>query len=238
MSLDYKQSKLNQLRRWILSVWFLCALALVAYVGLTIFHYTQFETFEWRNLYHITSPFLIGILVSAIFYYLVIYIPVRRKHLMLKDSFSDLYCAIKEDIIMEILECVEGVASSELVEKLSSISGYREFFSEENGRDRHYKLHNVLQTDTERFQRFLRKIQRLAEQIEFLLHNYEIKNQKHFRHLKHLEALCLDINELDIEVFGDDLKTLVNFLHDLLGGLTTTAEPRDYDVIEKILEEI
>ncbi|MGI9440552.1 MAG: hypothetical protein ACR2OT_06180 [Parvibaculales bacterium] len=157
---------------------------------------------------------------------------------MLKDSFSVLYREIKKELITEMLECVEGVADYELEKKLYSISGYREFFSGESGQEKHYALYNSLQDDTERFRLFLRKIQRLADQIEFLLHNYEIKNSKHFRQLKHLEALCLDVNELDIEVFGDDLKILVRFLDDLLGGLTTAAEPRDYDVIEKILEEI
>lgn len=57
----------------------------------------------WDGIFVLAYPFLVGILVSFFFYWLVVWLPERTKRTNLKDDFKEYYRDLKEDIAVQII---------------------------------------------------------------------------------------------------------------------------------------
>ena len=77
----------------------------------------------------------------------------------------------------------------------------------------------------------------LSKQIEFVLHNYPITDQYVFNVFKDIESVLISIDTLKP---GDyyDAEDLSDFLYSVFAGFSIIEGLRDYDVIEKMIEEM
>jgi len=223
--------------------WFL--LALISYTCLTVHHYTEHENFDWKGFYQISSLFLRGFLLSSVFYFLVVYLPSKRKRSILKNNFKELYKNIKHDLIREILWCSQKGgrtdinATEELVDKLHNVREFRELFSHgKESNEGWYAFCNHIQGDPNDFLSLVQKLKLLAKQLDFILHNYEIKKQEQFDFFKRLEIIIIKLDYIDKNAPGDEVKMFSRFLWEMFAGWNFAEGYKDYDPIEKMIDEI
>ena len=76
----------------------------------------------------------------------------------------------------------------------------------------------------------------LAKQIEFVLHNYEIEDQKLFNVFKGLELELLRLQHS--QPGHDESKMLCRFIYEIFAGWDWVEGDRGYDILEKIISDI
>lgn len=70
------------------------------------------------------------------------------------------------------------------------------------------------------------------------MHNYEIKSQEHFDFFKRLELIIIEFDALDVNACGDEVKIFSRFLLEMFAGWSFSDGYRDYDLVDKFIDEI
>ena len=102
----YAKEKFLQLSKLFSKVlfWFFVTLLLFSIVtGNNFLRVTFTCTTWWKDFYSLSSSFLIGALVSFLFYFLVVFIPERRKHRIVKANLRQQYRDLKKDIMYQVI---------------------------------------------------------------------------------------------------------------------------------------
>ncbi len=228
-------------------VWF--AVVLISYCIVISNHYLRFLGFEsktWQEIYHISSPILVGGLTSFLFYFLVVHLPTRHKNRIVKANLKQQYVDIKEDILYQVIFASQGggrtdlVASPQTVEQLSTIEGFRSAFQcGKTSTEGFYAFSNYINSEeaSHIFKEIVLNLRKLSKQIEFVLHNYPITDKRVYDVFKHLESVLMDIDTLKP---GDyyDAERLSSFIYSVFAGFLFVDGRRDYDIIEKTIEDI
>ena len=225
-------------------VWFVVALTLFIIVIVNDILGIRFtDTTWWDDFYNLFVPFLTGGLVSFLFYFLVVYVPDRRKRRVVKDNFRQLYRSLKEDMMYQVIfACNKGgrkdlEASSGTVEKLLTVEGYREAFHEGKEADEGiYAFQNGLTVDGSEYREIIWHLQILAKQIEYVLHKYPFADAEIFNFFKRLEVHLL--SWADSEPGYDESKRLSGFMGEIFGGFSFIDGDRGFDIVEKMIEDL
>lgn len=190
-----------------------------------------------------SSSFLAGVVISFLFYYLVVVVPENRKRATIKLNFAFQYRLIKEEILTQVLFASQQggrkdlVVNSETIAKLSSVAGFREIF--EGGRESNegfYAFRNHMSGDVPEFREILFSFKMLADQLDFIMHNYAVTDEDLFKLLGNLKHTFL---YLDYAGPGyDQEKRLSKVIWEIFGGADLISGKRDYDLIEKMITEI
>lgn len=131
----------DRIRKTFSSLLFWFVVVLGIFIAMTAYNYTQVETFDWKAAHNLTSLILRGFLLSSIFYFLVVYLPSRKKRKIVKNNFKTIYKGLKKDIIGEILWCSRNGGrtdidvTGELVEELFDVTKFRDLFKGGNEGD-------------------------------------------------------------------------------------------------------
>ena len=190
---------------------------------------------------------LVGILsggiISFLFYFLVVFVPENRKKTIIKNYLSKAYREIKRDILWQIVFASIRGGRSDLttnldeVDKLMSIEAFKAAF--EHGREADegfYAFENQMSEDTNEFRKIILSFRVLSKQIEYVLHNYPIEDQKVFDFFNRLEAFLLRMQWL--EPGYDESKALCRFIWEIFAGFRIIEGYRGYDLIEKMIQDI
>ena len=177
--------------------WFLFVLVvsiLVTYYDLAALHYTNKSW--WQDFHNISSSFLIGGIVSFLFYFVVVYLPERRRRNVIKYNLKKIYAEVKEDILRMIIGAsIEGGRRDldmgwETLDRLKTFDGFRAAFEE--GRESNegfYVCVNILQEGQYHYREIVFNLRILSKQIDFVLHNYLILDENVFDFFKRLAKL-------------------------------------------------
>ncbi len=177
------------------------------------------------------------------FYFLVVYVPERRKRRIVKDNLRQQYRGLKSDIMWQVIFASQKggrtdlEADHETVEDLLTIEGYRKAF--DGAREGHEGIHafcNGINADGSQYRAIVWNLQVLAKQIDYVLHNYTITDAAIFDLFKHLEVYLLRL--VDTEPGYDEAKGLSIFIEEIFGGFSVIEGCRGYDIVEKMIEEI
>ena len=227
-----------------LRFWF--AVILTAYVLLVATEYLELRVTQnewWDDFYTVTSPFLIGGLISFLFYFLVVHVPERKKSKIIKSNLKSVYAGIKKDILYQVIFASQKggrrdlQADSETISRLLTIGGFKEAF--EGGREADegfYAFENHISEDTPEFRNIILNLQILSKQIDYVLHNYSILDEEVFGFFKRLEVYLMRIQNLDANY--DDAKTLSAFIWEIFTGWSIVSGYGDHDIIEKMISDI
>ncbi|TRB19689.1 hypothetical protein [Rhizobium rhizogenes] len=214
------------------------------FVGLMVFHFTPFaKPIWWADVFAVAVNLIAGGLVSFFFYWLVVYLPEQRKRRVIKDNLMQMYRAIKESILYQVVfASVKGGRTDldpdlEAIEKLMTPEGFKEAFA--GGREAEegfYAFLNQMKDETPEFREILKNLEMLARQIEFVLHNYTMDNKELFDFFKRLELLLLSLRR---SVPGyDESRPLCGFVYEIFAGWSNIEGYRGYDIIEKMIADI
>ena len=90
--------------------------------------------------------------------------------------------------------------------------------------------------DTFEFRDIVLNLQMLSKQIEFVLHNYTMDDQRLFDFFKRLEMMLLKLQQSTPGY--DESKALCGFIYEVYAGWSWLDGYRDYDIIEKMIADI
>ena len=126
------------------------------------------------------------------------------------------------------------------MEQLSTVDGFRLAFQDgESSTEGFYAFSNYINSEeaTHIFECIVLNLRVLSKQIDFVLHNYPITDKYVFDVFKNLELVLIHIDTLKP---GDyyDAKNLSSFLYSVFAGFSIIEGKLDYDVIEKMIEEM
>jgi hypothetical protein len=197
----------------------------------------------FAGMFSVGSDFFLGVFISFLFYYLVVVVPENRRREAIKTNLSFQYKRIKEDILYQVIFASQQGgrkdlrADTETLEKLSTVEGFRETFSEGREADEgFYAFRNHMSADVPEFREIIFGFKMLAEQIDFVMHNYPISDPEVFRLLNNLKHAFRHV-----EFSGpgyDEEKAVSRLIWEIFGGSDWVNGPRDYDLIERMIAEI
>tara|TARA_R100001224_G_scaffold23889_1_gene12753 strand:+ start:254 stop:973 length:720 start_codon:yes stop_codon:yes gene_type:complete len=226
---------------------------LTIFLSVIVF-YLVFETLDsidqnvgtlrpFESLFSVGSNFFLGICISFLFYYLVVVVPENRRREAIKSNLSFQYKRIKEDILYQVIFASQQggrndlTADTETLEKLSTVQGFRDAFV--GGREADegfYAFRNHMSADVPEFREIIFGFKMLAEQIDFVMHNYPIADPEIFRVLNNLKHAFRHI-----EFSGpgyDEEKAVSKLIWEIFGGSNWVDGPRDYDLIERMITDV
>lgn len=228
------------------TVWFWFLTNIFALAALLVIHFSNHKitTYDsWNDYYSITSSLLAGGAVSFLFYFLVVYLPERRKRNIIKSNLKAVYRRIKKDIAYQIISASQKggrtdlEADTETVERLLTVAGFKAAFEGGSQRDEgFYAFRNYIGEDVPEYRSIILSLKMLAKQIEFILHNYPITEEEHFAFFKRLELFLLRIKEIGPGY--EEEKVLSRFIWEIYGGWSSVNGDVGHDIIEKMIDDI
>ena len=234
--------KLRILKHKLLIFFFFC----ISYIWLAYFDYL----FDFKDdlkiniFYQYITPVAAGVVISFIFYFFVVYLPFAKKRRAIKNNFRRIYKNIKEDIIYEILWDIgkyngktSGVGSN-LVKNLLDRKKFKEYFSNKDGKtnQKWYDFVNHISGSAEDFQTLVSKFKIIANQINFILHNYEIEDEQHLSFLTNVEIMVFEFESFRNDT--DDIKPFCRTIWTIFAGSALVEGSTEYDIIERAVDEI
>lgn len=217
--------------------WFLATLASYgAIVALTV----PTGQFDWATE---GRALLTNTLASFLLYYLVVYLPERRRRRALRLACRKMYHRLKEQILFDILQGSQKGGRTdiqvhyELVQKLMDCTEFKKFFEDGDEADEgFYAFRNHIQNDERDFRSIIFKLQLIARQLEFILHTVDIRDQEHLETLKRLEQWLLSLDELHAGY--DEEKILDSAIWAIFAGWSQVDGYLGYDPIERAIDKI
>ena len=200
----------------------------------------------WDDFFGLSMPFLTGGLVSFFFYFLVVWIPGRRKRKAIKNDFREFYRDLKEDIAVQIIFASQKGGRKDLhvggrlEKRLLTVDGFMEIFGE--GRESNEGFNafiNGLNTDEGvlNFRDIAWLLKMLAKEIDYVLHNYTIANVETRKFFKRLEVRLLELGESKHNDHNAH-KALCQFIYEVFAGYTHVTGRHGYDRVEKMIEDL
>lgn len=253
---DFKSTVEDQVDQWInrviekkilLSVRFWFAANILALLLLLVVHF-GFNTnlralWWWADVFAVGVSILTGGVISFLFYFLVVVIPERRKKSIIKSNLRRLYRDIKRDILWQVVfASIKGgradlSTSVDEIDKLMDIENFKAAFAPGREADEgFYAFENQMSNETNEFREIVLNLKMLSKQIEFILHNYSMDDQKTFDFFKRLELLLMKLQSTGAGY--DESKPLCRFIWDMFTGFSWIEGYRGFDPIERMIEGI
>ncbi len=242
-------SILSYLSRVFTRVWFWFSIIIVGYVFIISVEYKWFESpfrdqSSWDVFYAIVPQFLVGFIVSCFFYFLVVFVPERRKRNIIKTNLIGQYQRIKRGILSEVISASRNGGISDLqndeptIQKLLTIDGFKDVFlnNYENANEGYYAFLNYIDDDCPELDEIFLNMQILNRHIIFVLQNFSISDQSVFDFFKGLESYLRRFETTGRT--GEDRKVLSRFILEIFAGYSFVNPNRDYDIIEKMIKDI
>ena len=221
------------------TLWFVLNLILTGILVCVDFSSISKPTW-WDDIYSIGVNLLAGGIVSFFFYWLVVYVPEQRKRRIIKNNLSQMYRSIKEDILYQVVFASSKggrndlEADSETISRLMTTSGFKkEFQGGKEANEGFYAFANQMNHDTPEFQQIILHLEMLAKQVEFVLHNYTIDDERLFDFFKRLEIMLISLRHSSPGY--EELKPLCRFVYEVFSGWNVIEGYRGYDVIDKMI---
>ena len=206
-----------------------------------VFHFGDFSHEKWwPDGFAVGTNLLAGSLVSFLFYFLVVYVPERRKKRIIIDNLRRMYRGIKRDILYSVIFASQKggrrdlEAGSETIEALMTPAGFRNAF--EKGREADegfYAFENQMSDSTWEFQQIVLSLEMLSKQIEYLLHNFTIEDQKAFDFFKRLELHLMRIRSNGAGY--DESKQLCSFIWEIFAGWDPIDGYVQHDEVQEMI---
>lgn len=225
-----------------IGMWF--GATILSFGAMLVFHFGHIPRGNWwPDGFAVGTNLLAGSLVSFLFYFLVVYVPERRKKRVIVDNLRRMYRSIKRDLLYSVIFASQKggrrdlKADFETVEKLMTPLGFRDVF--EKGREADegfYAFENQMSDRTWEFQQIVLSLEMLSKQVEYLLHNFEIEDQKAFDFFKGLELHLMRIRSNGAGY--DESKQLCAFIWRIFAGWDPIEGYVQDDEVQEMIERL
>lgn len=227
-----------------ITFWFLFVISLLIfitganYIGLGITCHRW-----WQEFNGLLSSLLTGALVSFLFFFLVVHIPETRKKQIIKGNLLKIYYGIKEEILIQVIFASQKggrkdlQADTQTISLLMTAKGFRETFDPgSEGHEGFYAFRNWIDQDVQEYREIVWNLKLLARQIEYVLHNYPIDDERKFGFFKRLETYLLSIEHMGPGYVEE--KALSSFIQEIFAQRNSAKGDVGYDIVEKMILEL
>lgn len=184
-----------------------------------------------------------SVVVSFVFYYLVVYLPAERKRAIMRNGCRKMYLSTKKQLLYDILSGSwsggrkDIQITADLIGNLMAPANFAKFFEGGHEADEgFYAFSNFIQNDEIAFRSVIFKFKLIARQLDFVLNNVEFANEEAFQKLKWLEEFLFELDDLHADY--DNEKVLSRAIWSVFAGWSNIDGYRGFDPIEKAIEEI
>ena len=175
----------------------------------------------------------VGYLVTMFFWLLVVYLPERRRRLLLRDNLTRRYHDFREDTIQILLWAAIGTHDSTLPKELCNHRKFREFF-DENEKERWYAALNGLQGNKDRIDDLLLEMELFSAEVAYVLNHVSIQDPKVHAFFKRLNEHIYRLKNASVYSY-DHVKYLGGFLWEVHARWSIIDGQRENDVIEDMI---
>lgn len=231
------------IKRKLPSVGFWFAVNMAAMIALVVVNFaTTAPTLHWwPDAFAVLTNLSSGGLVSFLFYFLVVHLPEARRKAVIKANMLAMYKNIKEDILRAVVQAsIAGgrrdlaIDESAIARLMSPPEFKRVFSGGQEANEGFYAFANRMSEDSEEFREIVSCLEVLSKQIEFVLHNYAIDDQKVFDFLKRLELLLVRFRAIGPGY--DESKPLCRFIWELYAGWSFVDGDIGHDKIQGLID--
>ena len=194
-----------------------------------------FHAFIQKN-YDIIAPLVSGYLTSWFFYFLVVYLPARKREKIAKAYLKEIYYSFKESVIAQFMFALHGASGDDRY--LCNMKSFKEFFEREDksGVIRWHDLWNKM--EKEHYQEIKKEMKLFERELLWIQYHISIKHEVTFKGVKYLQRWLFENRKLEPENSDyEDDKPFMRGLWELFTGESFSGA-RDYDHIEKLLKEL
>lgn len=186
----------------------------------------------YENIIHSLS---LGFVVSAIFYFLVVYMPEYKRRNMVHESFKSQYIQFKMSCIDTFLILSDSQEYSNR-EELLNLSEFRKYFKDENerGENRWDAIANYLQENDHYLKDVIYHLQIFNEEIRYTRNFVGLSEPEVFGFLNRLSQLIVRMESTERNY--DDIKSLCGFLWSIFTGWSWIEGYSESDLIKDMIE--
>jgi len=187
----------------------------------------------WEKL---TYDLAVAYLVSLIFYLLVARLPDYERRRRLKKSFERHYQNFREDCVAIMLLVADGTYIWGFHRELVDQDKFREYFKEQvgQGQDRWNAFQNKLTSYY--LQQLITKLESFHAEINFVLNNVDIPDDKPFEFMKRLSAASFAMNKTTPSY--EDKDTFCGFLWSVFAGWDNVQGYSNRDIVKDMIKAI
>jgi len=185
----------------------------------------------------------IGILVSLLFWFLLVGAPQANRRRIIKNNLQRQYLEFKRSTI-QILIWASGKYSHTLeIEELLDHIQFKAHFNE-NKSERWYAAMNGLQGNPLRLNELILEIAIFSEAINHVMNNVEIEDDAAYQFFRHMQCHLYRFNDkytfglMTGEEKSDQIKALGRFIWEILARWSFVGGQAQEDIIQKMIDDI
>lgn len=185
----------------------------------------------YGNVAHSLS---LGFVISALFYFLVVYLPEFNRRKMIHDALKSQYIEFKLSCISTFL-IISDSQEYENREELLNLSEFRRYFknNNKNGENRWDAVANSLQSNEFYLKEIIYNLRMLNEEIRYTRNVVNLNNPEVFDFLNRLSKSIVRMELTEREY--DDINSFCGFLWSIFTGWSWVEGYSESDLIKEML---
>ena len=193
--------------------------------------------FAMTDLGVLLNNLFLGIFASYIFFIIVVLIPEKNKHDIIKRNFREHFTSFKAEIIRVLLSQLELEDTNTEID-LTDIGNFRDFFNAHVSKTqtRWDRIMDGLEDDTYSRNEIMIQFEIMREECQFVLNNLDIQDPRVFGFFKRFSQATYRFKNYDFET--SDIKPLASLLWEIFAGWSWTSGYPESDVFEEIFNEL
>ena len=178
-----------------------------------------------------------GIVVSTIFYFIVVWVPGQQRKARIHRSLQEHYSAFRSSCVHTFL-IASNSQDYHPKEMLLDPSEFRRYFKVEvgNGQNRWHVVLNALNGNRYLLRDIQYELEILREELLYVLNFIDIHDEEVFAFLKRLAQIIYRMR--DIETGYDDIKQIGGLLWEIFAGWNVINGYRDKDIIQSMIDRV
>lgn len=183
-------------------------------------------------LFNLSNGVLGGILV----WFLVAWIPEKRRRSVIRANLATHYKQFKEDTIQILLFASIGTHDSELPKRLCDHQEFQSYFKA-NGDEQWYAALNGLQDSSDYLNDILVELELLASEVSYALSSVNVADDEVHAFFKRLSEQIYRLKRSSIFTH-DQVKYLGNFLWGILARWSFIDGQRQNDIVQDMIDRM
>ena len=193
----------------------------------------------WIDAYNLINGFTINIFAAYLFYWVIEFIPTKKRKSIIKNRLEEQYKLFKKTVIQLFLDVLDqslrGQETSKLLTELQDIKHFREYFGAK-GNERMYKVWNAIEQNKKLLDDIIPELSLLRDEISFAVNNVKIHNEDIFVFLKNFSQVLYCLEKRDY--YNNHVKALMQFIWQIFAGWSWVEGFAEKDIVQSIIDEI
>ncbi|MCA9474169.1 MAG: hypothetical protein KC594_19055 [Nitrospira sp.] len=177
-----------------------------------------------------------GFLVSSIFYWLVVFLPEKKRRRIIGANLQSQYREFRVDCIAMFLSAMRESWPAELPQQLTGQKAFKDYFKAPYNESQSRWDRVLSGLDDYHLKSILTELEILREAVLYALNNIEVGDDDVFTFFHRLSRQVHKFRNTNQDY--DDVKSLSHFLWELFAGWSFIDGYRDEDIVEVMIDKV